>query len=202
MKHVSDYQEALDPNGHRTLYQPIEHPAFQDWKAQQPCQERWDLIQSVDLPPTGLCVDIGCHTGWFCRQFSRQGWEAVGIDTKQIEIEIARDIMGSFSDASFPKYIHGDIIDVAIPPADVVLCLSVAMYWFNPKFGKTHEQAWAIMQKISHASIRMFLDYGGMYSTLSESFPEDIITNTTYTNYELLGHTELESRPFYIFTRN
>jgi SAM-dependent methyltransferase len=202
MKQACDYQRLLDPGGHQTLYQPLEHPAFRDWTAQQPCKERWRLIQSVDLPSTGLCIDLGCHTGWFCRQFSRIGWRTLGVDTKSLEIEIARDLMSPFNGPISPEYALGDIVDAVLPPADVALCLSVVMYLFNPQFGKTQRQAWGALQKISEVSPRMFLDYGGMYCTVPASFPDDVLARTDYTRCQLLGRTDLESRPFYLFTRD
>lgn len=183
-------------------YQPIEHPHFAGRESVQPCEERWKLIQSVDLPDAGMCVDIGCHTGWFCRKFSHNGWRAVGFDTKATEIDVARNLMRPFEGPVEPMYWHGDVAHLELPVADIVLCLSVVMYWFNPQFGKTEEEAWAILQKISEASPRMFLDFGGQHNTLTPDFPDGVLMNTTYTNYRLLGRTAFESRPFYYFSRS
>ena len=185
-----------------SLYQPLEHPRLIDKQSQQPCLERWHYIQSIGLASSGMCIDIGCHTGWFCRKFSHLGWDTLGIDKKAFEIEVAQEFMQPFNGPIDPKYFEGDITLVDLPQADIVLCLSMVMYLFNPQFGKTTEQAWDTLHKISLAAPKMFLDYGGMYSTLDQSFPEDVLGHTAYTSKQLLGFTDLESRPFYLFERN
>ena len=184
-----------------SIYQPLEHPDYEGVEVLQPCEERWKFITSVGLPKRGSCVDIGCNTGWFCRKFSHLGWNVLGIDTKADLIDIARDTMRPFNGRNTPIYIVGDVVDMEIPECRIALCLSVAMYWFNPQFGKTTEEGWEILRRISVAAPRMYLDYGGQYDTLPQSFPSDIIHHTEYETLELLGYTDFESRPFYCFRR-
>jgi len=203
MRTTDEYKQLLDPDGKREHYQPIEHPAFRGWRATQPCAERWQMIQEclLDREQPGVCLDIGCNTGWFSRQFSRAGWSVVGIDTKSHELELAASRhMQEFAGPVLPLYVEGDVAEVNLPSADVVLCLSMVMYLFNSQFGKTTDQAWAVLQRIGDAAPMMFLDYGGMYCTLGAGFPGEVLERTHYTRCRLLGHTAL-NRPLYQFTR-
>lgn len=182
-----------DRKGNRPLlYQPIEHEAFARWDCQQPCVERWDMIVP-HLGASGAVLDVGCHTGWFCRQFARRGWRAIGVDTSAEWLSVARWL--NEETGLTPEYVLGDVRDMKLPRVDVALCLSVAMYWFAPGDG------FAVLDKISRAAPVMFMDYGGMYARrLPEGLPDLIVERTGYTRYTLLGETALEQRPFYMFT--
>jgi SAM-dependent methyltransferase len=190
------YKEHLEGAGAEGLYQPIDDPIFEGWEVTQPCKERWGIIhQSIPRTSIGTAIDIGCHTGWFCRKFADLGWKVDGIDKKAREIEVAKELGGG------PEYYHGEAqyFQMGQGAYDVALCLSVVMYWFNPQFGMTTGQAWQLMDDISRSASFMFMDYGGMYSTLGESFPMDIIEHTQFGHYILLGHSALEDRPIYVF---
>jgi SAM-dependent methyltransferase len=190
------YNKELDK---KLLYQPLEHPEFTSWEAQQPCVERWEMIsKELDIETPGTVLDLGCYTGWFCRQFSRHGWQALGIDKGELEIEIASEHMQQFAGEPKPSYILGDFRDFKLIQSDVVLCLSVIMYLFE-------EYGWRTVDRISKLAPKMFLDVGGMYSDRlpfsSENAGREIVRHTTYTSWRLLGHTNLESRPLFLLER-
>ena len=182
------------------LYQPLEHPAFEIWGAQQPCVERWRMIrQALPLSTPGRCLDLGCNTGWFCRAFSRFGWQAIGFDKDPLAIEVASELMRPWNGDPSPEYRLGDLTKTILPPADVALCLSLIMYIF-PLPG------WELLGRVSSAVPVMFLDYGGKYSDhlafTPETLGDDIVAHTDYVTCERLGSTHLESRPFYICRSN
>lgn len=183
------------------LYQPLEHPYFNKWPAQQPCQERWDMIErSTHLSTPGVCLDLGCHTGWFCRQFSHFGWVSIGIDKDPVSLSVARGFMSAFDGDPKPEYIEDDLCNLELPRADITLCLSLVMYLF-PENGPESD-GWNFLWRVSLASPIMFLDYGGDYSGhLPRHLEQGVIDNTDYSSYRLLGRTSLQSRPFYIFQR-
>lgn len=191
-----------DPNN-KTLYQALEHPDFSDWKVQQPCQERWKLIWSqLIYKKPGTVLDLGCHTGWFCRKFSHNKWKATGIDKNKLEIEIASEFMEPFNGINQPIYKIGDFRYLPLPSFSVILFLSVVMYIFqkgNPKEG------WNVLKELSYVAPKMFMDFGGMYANRLPFSQKDagdqICENTQYNSYKLLGTTNLENRPLFVFER-
>jgi SAM-dependent methyltransferase len=201
MRSIEAYRQALW-NTERDLpllYQPLEHPAFADWAAMQPCTERWEMIaEAIDIQKPGTVLDLGCHTGWFCRQFSRHGWQAIGIDRKGLEIEIASELMRPWDGKPPPIYRLEDLAHAVLPAANVALCLSLIMYiWPKP--------GWELLNRISQAAPVMFCDWGGMYAGrmpfAGDWLPFAITQRTQYTRFTKLGNTALESRPLFIFER-
>lgn len=144
---------------------------------------------------TGTVVDLGCHTGWFCRQFARGGWKAIGIDRSKEWIGVARSLNGLFDvDAD---YRIGDIINDDVPKCDVALLLSAAMYLFDDP-----ARGWAAMRRISEAAPMLFFDYGGMYADrMPPTFLDDLIPKTVYRHLSILGGSDFEQRPLYMATR-
>lgn len=183
----------------RSLYQPIELPEFEDWPVQQPCVERWAMIEP-HLPPAGTALDLGSNTGWFCRRFSRAGWRAIGIERSPEWSSVAVALNDLCEVGHPPEYRFGDLMSMTLPEADVVLALSVLMYLFD------HEQdGLALLNWMSQSAPVAFVDFGGMYAERlpfdAESFPSVVRENTGYTAVELLGHTDLQSRPLYKLSR-
>jgi hypothetical protein len=192
------------------LYQPLEHPDCADWPVKQPCEERWGMIAAAiaDFPitdpdpfdqPASTVVDYGAHTGWFCRQFSRGGWQALGIERSAFWLEIAH-AMQPWARAPKPWYSCRDILAEAPLPCDVALCLSTAMYLFDdPAIG------WRFFRNVSHTAPRLFLDFGGMYADrlpFTEATVVDAMTaRTHYTRGRLLGYSDFGARPMFLFER-
>jgi len=189
-------------NGAKTLYQPLEHAEFSEWTHAQPCKERWLMItEHLDTSKQGTCLDLGCHTGWFCREFANLKWKVTGIDKNPLAIEIARDHMASHGSTDSPSYRTGDFREMKLPRVDVILCLSLVMYLFDE--GK--KDGWRTLHKLSGLSPIMFVDFGGMYSGklpfTQENASIEFVHNTDYASCELIGTTHMEERPFYLLRR-
>jgi SAM-dependent methyltransferase len=205
MRSIAELKEALwnREQDKPLLYQPLEHPAFADWEAMQPCEERWEMIErTVDLSIPGTVVDLGCNTGWFCRKFSQYGWAATGIDKDPLAIEVATGIMKRWNGRPAPAYLCANLNETLIPIADLYLCLSLCMYLFPEK---EPDVGWRFLSQLSLRAHIAFFDFGGMYSGhlpfTKETFPERLLQETIYEDCRLLGHTSLESRPFYVARR-
>ena len=182
----------------RPLYQPIELPEFVGEAVLQPCVERWNLMQP-HLPKPGVMVDYGCHTGWMCRQFARNGWRAYGYDKSSEYLMVAEQMNGETGLAC--DYFHRDILDnQPVLHSHVSLCLSVAMYLFD-----NENDGWGFFHRASEASPLMFCDFGGMYSGRlpfgEANVVEMFLDKTTYTHGQLIGRTAFENRPFFKFWR-
>lgn len=188
----------------RVLYQPIEHPAFDDWVAQQPCTERFKMMcewLGANRMAVKTIVDIGSHTGWFCRQFARVGVpNVIGFerqaDWHRASVELSKwfNLPGD--------YRHTDWMHTLLPQAEVYLMLSVIMYAFRDL---SEEDAWTHIREVSTMADVMFMDVGGMYAHHCPFAPthaaEAIVANTDFTEGHMLGTTDLEMRPFYVFKK-
>lgn len=194
-----------------TLYMPIELSRFDGWTVKQPCVERLAVMDDYLFGrDPGTVVDVGCHTGFLCREFARRGWRAVGIEPSRewiaIAFEMNKEIRAGrvFVDPGpVPSYVCGTVDEVNAPTGDVVLCLSAAMYFFR---NRSIAEGWATMRKVSGIAPTMFFDFGGQYAG-HLPFGEDdairaIVENTDYAKGEHLGHTGFEDRPMYAFERS
>ena len=192
-------------NGGEKLYQPLPHPEFADWPVTQPCQERLDMILGTLDGWTGWLLDIGCNTGWFCREFTKRDWACIGLDTNPLLIRIA-DIMQNwqYRKPLQSSFVQGDIANVAsVQQFDICLCLSVIMHIFS-QFGT--EATWAILDAVSNKCGMMCLDcvWGGYSDALPftpETLGDEIVAHTRFANYRLLGYSSHEHRPVYWFTK-
>lgn len=179
-------------------YQPIEGCEL---PALQPCVERWQMMQDW-LPQRGRVrrmVDYGCHTGWFCREFSKAGWRTTGFDRAPDWIETAQSL-NEHAGRIKPKYCQANVLDMSLPECEVALCLSLAMYLFDDVHA-----GWKFFNSVSLQSPIMFIDFGGQYANrlpfTEATVIEEMLKHTTYTLGRLLGHTAFESRPLFLFAR-
>lgn len=183
------------------LYQPIEHPDFDKWPVVRACQDRMDLIES-DLVMRGLrlgrMLDLGCHTGWFCRAFAKLGWLAIGFDRSGPWLAVAEAMNRDLSVSWRPSYQLANIETSGFPRADVALCLSSAMYFEWPA-------GWDLFDRVSRAAPILYLDFGGMYADrlpfTEADVIEQMIARTGYTAGAVLGHTGDEPRPLVVCWR-
>jgi SAM-dependent methyltransferase len=113
---IADLLRAEHPYpGEEVLYQPVELPAFREWRL-----ARWDTIGRADamnrvLTERGIGVfgessgpqltylDVGCNTGLFCDYFARRGYVAKGIDATDRFITSARLLESFYRRKSRPN---------------------------------------------------------------------------------------------------
>ncbi|MBN2351561.1 MAG: class I SAM-dependent methyltransferase [Spirochaetales bacterium] len=90
-----------------------------------------DFVGS-SVPQTSVSVkilDVGCATGSLVRALAADGWDAVGIDSDETMLAIAREraAAGGRPEAARPRFLTGDMrsLEGLFPPRafDVVLCL-------------------------------------------------------------------------------
>jgi hypothetical protein len=121
--------------GRVELYQPISAPEVvnESWPLVRRCTDRFNLMHQFLsdrglLPPsTSTFLDVGASYGWFVAQMQALGFDARGIDLDPLGRELAAGVFGVTRE-------HYAIGDAALellrtPPADVVLCLSVAHHF-------------------------------------------------------------------------
>lgn len=193
--------------GREELYQPLPHPDFGRWAVTQPCVERLGMMNEwLGAYWSGSVLDIGCHTGYFVRDFDRRG-RATGIEINRQVIEVAEAMSAFRHDGEcMPRYVcghAGDWLSASNETFDVCLCLSIVMHMFR-KDGA--DSAWNQLRMISERAPVMFLDcvWGGYAEHLPftiETIGKEILARTQYTEWRQLGWTRHEHRPFYVFTR-
>ena len=126
----------------------------------------------------------------------------LGIDRRSLEIGIAETIMEEYNGTPPPIYSEADLFNYDIPQCDVLLCLSLVMYFFKDR---EDTEAWDLIDRIGRCSPKMYLDCGGMYANHLPFHSKDagraIVDRSTYTSWTLLGTTALESRPLFMIWR-
>jgi len=119
-----------------TLYVPIEHPFFSDWRILR--EDRWPVMEPIIQefsPITKYAIDLGCYTGWISRNLSRLSYDVLGIDNDADIIRIAEYISVITGDPVF--YSVGDVRRVVksyieeTPGFDIAVCLSVLHHYLN-----------------------------------------------------------------------
>lgn len=177
------------------LYQPVPHPDFAGWAVCQPCTERMEMMRP-HLPPKGTMIDAGCHTGFFCREFSNMGWRVIGFDKSEDWVGVAR-AMGEWDGDPKPEYRVGNILEMDLPACDVALCLSVAMYLFD-----VPDRGWSFFRQLAGKAKMTWLDFGGMYSNRLPFNEDDVCQKMKsmagFRTCRMVGRTNFESRPLYL----
>ena len=91
----------------------------------------------------GLVVDLGCGSGLWARELTREGYRVLGIDISEAMVEISR------RKAPGAEFRVGSLFEAPLPPCDAVTAISeVLNYLFDPEneerglerlFGRVHE---------------------------------------------------------------
>jgi SAM-dependent methyltransferase len=117
-------------------YQPnpfTEQPGRPDRRA---CRERFEAF-AAKLPPGALsCIDIGCNIGYFTFRMAKRGGVCLGIEIGRNEVSYARGLatLHDVRNAAFLQFEISSQNVLALPRADVMICMSVFHHWAR-KFG-------------------------------------------------------------------
>lgn len=97
-------------------------------------ENRWAMIQSVlDINDT-TAIDIGCAEGYFTAKCADAGLLSLGIDTKEVRLQVARDKYGATPGVGFTSWKLTPETIEDLFPADVYLLLAVYHHW-HEEFG-------------------------------------------------------------------
>ena len=203
------FRNDLFPQGKNELYHPVIHPDFKDWPITQPCEERWAMM-APHLPTSDRPVlDLGCHSGWFCRKFSDAGYSVIGVDNEQEPIKLATAQRLFHRKLSFGiEYHKADAVEFINTTDDqysCVLCLSMIMHVFRIH---GEEIGTEFLNTISKRTPLMFFDcgFGGYQKVLpfrKTNVQQFILSNTDFRESEVLGmgRRRNEARPLFMFKR-
>jgi len=87
---VIEIVQQISPYPHG-MYQPIEHPFFNDWVATEPCADRLQtVLEYVESVQSKTVLDIGCNLGYFSHKLAQMGAQVVGVDVEPLQVEVCR----------------------------------------------------------------------------------------------------------------
>ena len=91
-------------------------PGWDDAPAEQEAREK--LTAMMALSPNGVIADVGCGRGVMFEHLLRTGpAKLIAIDVSSEMLRLAKE---RFCDGRI-EYVHGDFLDVSLPPLDAVL---------------------------------------------------------------------------------
>ena len=184
----------------KLLYQPIDHPDFNDWDVDRQCTDRLEsILKFLGDVKDKRGLDIGSCTGWFSHRLVKNGAVMVGVDPDRRRISIAKRLSWcyglptnnpEFLSVRFEKYLRGK------RKFDFVLFLSLLHHYLR----RDMSGAWDAVNLISRHTDTMFLDLAeNPKKPLPIKWsPELILDHTKFTYFDTLKG---DTRPLYVFTR-
>ena len=206
-------------NSKRTIYQPITHPDFQDFRVARG-SERLEMIaedlQGQDLKGKKV-LDVGSCLGYFARWFNKQGAHVEGVEEYRSFFNACQklnDVKGTgveYHQKDIRKWLQSTGKDKLF---DIILCLSVI---HNIAQSGDPEGAVRALQTLSEKAPTMYFDIGQEEEGISikrAGLPEDLVSgdpekaarfikqNTAYTTANVIGQQkEYCKRNLYKLTR-
>jgi len=148
--------------GQKALYEPIEHPYFDDWRLFRGRQRRADIIAFLKRfthPKGSTHLDIGCCTGWICRGLRSEGFVSVGLDKNPACIRIAAylDWICHSQNSYLCDVDVIDLLDMSYPARwRVITCMSMLHH-----YTRDPEKFESTAKRIADQSEIFFLDLAG-----------------------------------------
>ena len=184
----------------KLLYQPIDHPDFDEWDVDRQCTDRLEsILEFLGDIKNKQGLDIGSCTGWFSHRLVKNGAIMVGVDSDRRRISIAKRLSRcynlppnnpEFLSQRFEKYLKGK------KKFDFILLLSLLHHYLR----RDLSEAWSAVDLISNHTTTMFLDLPeNPKDPLPIKWsPELILEHTKFTRVDVLNG---DNRPLYAFTR-
>ena len=155
VKEISPAWKDLCDRLHRVLdrpylYQPIEHPWFDDWGCERGNLQRYQVILDAVQEFRGdqrlasnIHLDIGSNSGRLCREFNRTGWGSLGLDANAEILGVADYLNMVFgTDCSyFFSGLHEFLDRRGGIRHAVITCLSVCHHWLRAGMLDKYEEA-------------------------------------------------------------
>lgn len=157
-------RRVLWDSGQNELYQPLPLPEISSrWTLIRQCSDRFERMKAF-LAQRGLnpaktvrVLDIGAYYGWFVSEFTKLGYDGIGVERDQTAIRIGELVYKN----THRRMVWDDatvFLDERKEQFDVISCLSVMHHFV---LGKTRIDAEAFL-KLLDASTRkvLFLEMG------------------------------------------
>jgi len=198
LKLMESLRDWYPENGKKTLYTPICHPVFNDWKVLRD-DTRWELIKDEFTWEGKSVLDTGSYTGYFSHNVAKLGGNVTGIeidDKRLTQAKMINTILESnveFLYANFFEYLKGRKFDC-------ILFFSV-LHWILKDEGIDGVRE--ALDLLSSCSPVMFLDMGqdnepkmrleewnhGL-TINKDTIPDLVISNSKYRYFKHLGTSD------------
>jgi 2-polyprenyl-3-methyl-5-hydroxy-6-metoxy-1,4-benzoquinol methylase len=186
------------------VYEPIPHPDLESIRAQHG-HKRFELIRRNLVSDGGRMLDIGCHWGYFCHQFERLGYRAIGVEASSRNFyflkKIKRATSGSFQieNCSICDFLEGEDCRY-----EVVLALAVLHDFVKTATGL--EQLKNLLRALN-AREMFFMPHSPHEPQMSRAhwnpgeseFLSFVLDNSSFSDAVLIGHED-DGRPLYRLT--
>lgn len=114
--------ESLYPT--HVLYQPIDHPEFQDWSASRDDEKEQVLSNIIQANNITKVIDLGCCHGYTLYNLKSFLQSAIGVEYNQDRYNIANIVLKNCKFTCVNKDIY-DFVNSVIYHPDCILALSV-----------------------------------------------------------------------------
>lgn len=147
--------------GKNHLYAPIDHPFFAGWKTYRNKGREADILNFLSeiKLKSRLHYDIGCNTGFLCREFERGGFTSIGIDISEDFIYVAERLNAVFK-TNVAYYATDRFLDIIKDDwcnnTGVITALSVLHHWIRQE--GNDERYTEAVRMMSDKSFVFFID--------------------------------------------
>lgn len=184
-------------------YQPYLHPDLVDVPSDQG-HERFDLILEALPIRSGMLVDLGANSGYFCHRLEEVGFECVAVERSEKEAYFLEKLR----EASGRRFcvLKGSLTDVALPGhPDVVLALNIFHHFL--KSATSYRQLEKFLDRL-RARFMLFEPHlpregqmQGAYRNMAPAdFAEWVREKGGFATVREVGHAA-DGRALYLLTR-
>jgi SAM-dependent methyltransferase len=163
-----------------------------------------DFLAQVGRPlPTLSVLDLACSYGWFVREFSARGSDALGVERDRAALKIGRIAYGLRAEQTVDADLQPFLSAASARRWDVVLLLSVLHHFVLKRRGCTAEELLRRVDRITGSCL--FLDTGqgherwwrGSLSAWNDAFIIDVLRrHTSFTRIVPLGADSDDAGPY------
>ena len=128
---------------------------FYQFKRPAGTEERWKLIDANLAESNSSLFDVGCNVGHLTAPAAQRGIFSVGADVQLPAITEAIRKDGVQANLAFGSWSFTPDNIKAVPPFDVILCLSVHHYWHR-EYGE--KACWKMVRHLAKNAGKLFFE--------------------------------------------
>jgi len=202
-KWVAFKREILDysQNYKNKLYEKLTHPDLVNIPSVHK-GKRYDIIKENLTVKKGKILDIGCHWGYFCHKFEKQGFGCCCVEKSNLNLYFLKKLKRA-ENRKFQIIAHSvfEIPKNILSEFDVILALSVFHHFIKKE--NTYKKLIKLLKNLK--SKELFFEphnpeepqMRGSYRNFDNNeFASFIVENSSFNNFKIIGYSEV-GRPLY-----
>lgn len=196
-KEILDYSQ----NYKNQLYEKLTHPDLINIPSVHK-GKRYDIIKENLTVKKGKIMDIGCHWGYFCHRFEEEGFECYCVEKSKLNLYFLEKLKKA-ENRKFEiiPYSVFKIPEKILRDCDIILALSVFHHFIKKeksyrdliRFLKTIRGKEMFFEPHNPEESHMRQAYKNF---VNDEFADFIIKNSHFSNFEIIGYSEV-GRPLY-----